>query len=225
MKDYQQNKFDAANLAIDHFVQVQYPDEAGNMTCGYYPNFVGRAEIDVSRARTDIDGEPDPNGMYNRFRNMEVPGYHLCGWWDIFVDSQTESWANMRRHLSTTKYNRPGVTNRELQKLVLGPWAHQTIGSTTTGDRTYPDNVNDLLGINFDDFSETNIPIDKPDSEVIGWFHYNLNYHPEEFIGRVILQNLTIYIQLPIQVFWARLIFEYLLKVNCLYSTDFRTHR
>ena len=184
MKDYQMNKFDAANLAIDHFVQVQYPDEDGNMTCGYYPNFVGRAEIDVSRARTDIDGEPDPNGMYNRFRNMEVPGYHLCGWWDIFVDSQTESWANMRRHLSTTKFNRPGVTNRELQKLVLGPWAHQTIGSTTTGDRTYPDNVNDLLGINFDDFSETNIPIDKAlNSEVIGWFRYNLNYHPDEFIG------------------------------------------
>ncbi|MCB0754549.1 MAG: CocE/NonD family hydrolase [Flavobacteriales bacterium] len=184
MKDYQMNKFDAANLAIDHFVQVQYPDEEGNMTCGYYPNFVGRAEIDVSRARTDIDGEPDPNGMYNRFRNMEVPGYHLCGWWDIFVDSQTESWANMRRHLSTSKFNRPGVTNRELQKLVLGPWAHQTIGSTTTGDRTYPENVNDLLGINFDDFSETNIPIDKAlNSEVIGWFRYNLNYHPDEFIG------------------------------------------
>lgn len=184
MKDFQQNKFDAANLAIDHFVSVQYPDENGNMTCGYYPNFVGRAEIDVSRARTDINGEADPNGMYNRFRNMEVPGYHLCGWWDIFVDSQTESWANMRRHLSNSKYNRPGVTNRELQKLVLGPWAHQTIGSTTTGDRTYPENVNDLLGINFDDFSETNIPIDKAlNSEVIGWFRYNLNYHPDEFIG------------------------------------------
>jgi hypothetical protein len=44
--------------------------------------------------------------------------------------------------------------------------------------------VNDLLGINFDDFSETNIPIDKAlNSEVIGWFRYNLNYHPQEFIG------------------------------------------
>jgi predicted acyl esterase len=184
MKDFQQNKFDAANLAIDHFVSVQYPDDQGRMRCGYYPDFVGRAEIDISRARMDANGNPDPNGMVNRFTNMEVPGYHLCGWWDIFVDSQTESWANMRRHLSPNKFNRPGVTNRELQKLVLGPWAHQTIGSTTTGDRTYPDNVNDLLGINFDDFSETNIPIDKAlNSEVIGWFRYNLNYHPDEFIG------------------------------------------
>lgn len=184
-KTYQQNKFDAANLAIDHFVAVQYPDpETGIPTCGYYPNSGSRPEIDVSRAVTDEFGEGQLGGQYNRFRNMEVPGYHLCGWWDIFVDSQTESWANMRRHLSTTKFNRPGVTNRELQKLVLGPWAHQTIGSTTTGDRTYPENVNDLLGINFDDFSETNIPIDKAlNSEVIGWFRYNLNYHPDEFIG------------------------------------------
>jgi len=184
-KYFQQNKFDAANLAIDHFVSVQYEDpNTGEKTCGYYPNFVGRAEIDVSRARVNAQGEGDPNGMYNRFSNMEVPGYHLCGWWDIFVDSQTESWANMRRHLSNNKFNRPGVTNRELQKLVLGPWAHQTIGSTTTGDRTYPENVNDLLGINFDDFSESNIPIDKAlNSEVIGWFRYNLNYHPDEFIG------------------------------------------
>ncbi len=184
-KTFQQNKFDAANLAIDHFVSVQYEDPfTGEKTCGYYPNFVGRAEIDVSRARVDAQGEGDPNGMYNRFSNMEVPGYHLCGWWDIFVDSQTESWANMRRHLSPNKFNRPGVTNRELQKLVLGPWAHQTIGSTTTGDRTYPENVNDLLGINFDDFSEDNIPIDKAlNSEVIGWFRYNLNYAPDQFIG------------------------------------------
>jgi len=182
---YQQNKFDAANLAIDHFVSVQYPDpETGIPTCGYYPNFSGRAEIDISRAVTDEFGEGELGGQYNRFRNMEVPGYHLCGWWDIFVDSQTESWANMRRHLSTQKFNRPGVTNRELQKLVLGPWAHQTMGSTTTGDRTYPGNVNDLIGINFDDFSETNIPVDKAlNSELIGWFRYNLNYHPDEYIG------------------------------------------
>jgi predicted acyl esterase len=184
-KTFYQNKFDAANLAIDHFVSIQYPDPiTGIPTCGYYPNASGRPEIDVSRAVTDINGEGSLTGEYSRFRNMEVPGYHLCGWWDIFVDSQTESWANMRRHLSTQKFNRPGVTNRELQKLVLGPWAHQTIGSTTTGDRTYPENVNDLLGINFDDFSETNIPIDKAlNSEVIGWFRYNLNYHPDEFIG------------------------------------------
>lgn len=182
--EFQQNKFDAANLAIDHFCSVQYEDQFGNKTCGYYPNFVGRAEIDVSRALVDANGEGAIDGTHSRFENMEVPGYHLCGWWDIFVDSQTESWANMRRHLSPNKFNRPGVTNRELQKLVLGPWAHQTIGSTTTGDRTYPENVNDLLGINFDDFSETNIPIDKAlNSEVIGWFRYNLNYHPDDFIG------------------------------------------
>jgi predicted acyl esterase len=184
-RTYQQNKFDAANLAIDHFASVQYPDpETGISTCGYYPNASGRPEIDISRAVTDINGEGKLGGQYSRFRNMEVPGYHLCGWWDIFVDSQTESWANMRRHLSNEKFNRPGVTNRQLQKLVLGPWAHQTIGSTTTGDRTYPSNVSDLLSLDFDDFDEDNIPLDKAlNSEIISWFRYNLNYHPDELIG------------------------------------------
>lgn len=185
MKHFQQNKFDAANLAIDHFASVQYPDpETGIPTCGYYPNASGRPEIDISRAVTDVYGEGELGGEYSRFRNMEVPGYHLCGWWDIFVDSQLESWANMRRHLSNNKFNRPGVTNRELQKFVMGPWAHQTIGQQTTGDRTYPDNVNDLLGLDFDDFDTDNIPIDEAlNSEIIGWFRYNLNYHPDEFIG------------------------------------------
>lgn len=183
---YQQNKFDAANLAIDHFVSIRYNDPAtGELApSGYYPNSPARSELDVSRAVTDIDGEGKIDGQYSRFRNMEVPGYHLVGWWDIFIDSQLETWANMRKHLSTSKFNRPGVTNREIQKLVIGPWAHQTMGQTVTGDRTYPSNVTDILGLDFDEFDENSLPIGKAlNSEIIGWFRYNLNYHPDEFIG------------------------------------------
>lgn len=199
---YGKNKFSAANLAIDHFVSLRYNDaETGDlMQAGYYPNTAGRREMDVSRAMVDANGEsvkkgkiengqvvdvpdsdpdgilgfgtqPRPNLTTSRYTNMEVPGYHLTGWWDIFIDGQIESWAYMRKYLRTD------LPNRRLQKLVIGPWAHQTIGQTTTGDRDYPDNTTDLIGLNFDEFSTDNIPISKAlKSEVIGWFRYNLNY-------------------------------------------------
>lgn len=180
-RTYQQNKFDAANLAIDHFVSMRYLDSDGNLgPAGYYPNSVGRTEMDISHAMVDANGEGDMNGTYSRYTNMEVPAYHVTGWWDIFIDGQIDTWAKMREHLDPAKGN-----NRK-QKLIIGPWAHQTIGQVKTGDRTYPDNTTDILGINFDDFDNNNgdIPVAKAlKSEVIGWFRYNLNYQPEQFLG------------------------------------------
>lgn len=174
------NKFVAANLAIDHFVEVQYTDANGvKSPAGYYPNSIGRRDMDCSRAFVDANGNGDINGTFSRYKNMEVPAYHLTGWWDIFTDGQIETWALMRKHLN------PNKKNRKLQKLVIGPWAHQTIGQTTTGDMTYPDNVTDLIGLNFDDFDQnTNIPIGKAlKSELIGWYRYNLNYQDEFYLG------------------------------------------
>lgn len=178
-REYQQNKFDAANLAIDHFVSMRYPDENGNLgPCGYYPNSVGRTEMDISRARVDANGEGLAGGQYNRYSNMEVPAYHVTGWWDIFIDGQIETWANMKRFLDPAKGN-----NRK-QKIVIGPWAHQTIGEKVTGDREYPANIGDLLGINFEDFEGDELPITTIlTSEVIAWFRYNLNYQPDQYLG------------------------------------------
>ncbi len=208
-KSYGQNMFAAANLSIDHFLNVRYSDAVTGelLPAGYYPNSPGRADMDVSRAMVNADGEAvskakringtlvventednDPEGLLGfgsiprenrntvRWKNMETPGYHLVGWWDIFIDGQAESWSNMRKYLSPT--------NRNLQKLVIGPWAHQTMGNRTTGDRTYPENVIDVMGINFDDFDTENVQISKAlNSELIGWYRYNLNYHPDQYLG------------------------------------------
>lgn len=208
-KSYGQNMFAAANLSIDHFLNVRYSDaETGEvLPAGYYPNSPGRADMDVSRAMVRPNGESvskgkrvngtlivedtddnDSDGLLGfgntpldgrntvRWKNMEVPGYHLVGWWDIFIDGQAETWSNMRKHLSPE--------NRNLQKLVIGPWAHQTIGNRTTGDRTYPENVIDVMGINFDDFNTNDLKISKAlNSELIGWYRYNLNYRAEQYIG------------------------------------------
>lgn len=168
------NKFEAASKAINHFSSVRYLDGPA----GYYPNSIGRKDMDASHAPVNAQGEGDMNGTFSRYKNMEVPAFHLTGWWDIFIDGQIETWNLLRQHLDPTK------KNKYLQKLVIGPWAHQTIGSRTTGDITYPENIADILGFSLDDFSEADLPISKAiKSEAISWYRYNLNYDSTQLIG------------------------------------------
>ncbi len=172
-KDYNTpDKFDASNKAIDHFVTVRYE----NSPCGYYPNSIGRSDMDASKAPVDINGEGQKNGAYSRYKNIEVPTFHVAGWWDIFVDGSLE----------THKFIQDNITQKKnLQKIVMGPWAHQTIASTRTGDKTYPKNVTDITRIDISNLGaggEINIG-DIAKSELISWFRYNLNYHGYNKVG------------------------------------------
>lgn len=168
------NKFEAANRAINHFAVIPYR----NGLAGYYPNSVGRADMDATHAPVNAQGFGDANGTVSRYTNMEVPMYHLTGWWDIFIDGQIETWQLLKHHLD------PNGIAQKRQKIVVGPWAHQTIGSRTTGDLTYPANVGDIIGISLDDFSSTSLPIAEAlQSEIISWYRYNMNYDPAQFLG------------------------------------------
>lgn len=167
------NKFEAANRAINHFAVVPYGGLAG-----YYPNSINRADMDASRAPVNALGMGDANGTVNRYTNMEVPMFHFTGWWDIFIDGQIETWQLLKKHLD------PNKRSQKLQKIVIGPWAHQTMGSRTTGDMTYPENVADIIGITLDDFSSTSLPIAQAlQSEIISWYRYNMNYDSTQFLG------------------------------------------
>jgi hypothetical protein len=74
--------------------------------------------------------------------------------------------------------------NQKRQKIVIGPWAHQTIGSRTTGDITYPENVADILGVDVGGLNETDIPLSKIiESELVSWYRSNLNYNPANYLG------------------------------------------
>lgn len=172
-KDYNTpDKFDASNKAIDHFVTVRYE----NSPCGYYPNSIGRSDMDASKAPVDINGEGQKNGAYSRYKNIEVPTFHVAGWWDIFVDGSLE----------THKFIQDNITQKKnLQKIVMGPWAHQTIASTHTGDKTYPKNVTDITRIDIANIgADGGINIaDIAKSELISWFRYNLNYHGYNKVG------------------------------------------
>jgi len=169
-----EDKFEASNLAIDHFVSVAY----GNSNPGYYPNSIGRMDMDVSRAMVDENGEGDINGQYSRYTNMEVPVMHVAGWYDIFIDGQIESH-NLQKHYMSDQYN-----NGKLQKIIIGPWAHQTISGRTTGDVTYPKNVTDITKIDITDLDFDELDIGAiAQSDLIGWFRYNLNQNPIANVG------------------------------------------
>jgi len=160
------NKFDAATEAIDHFTMFR-PTE--NDFAGYYPNAIGRSDMDASRALVDANGEGDANGTHSRYENMDVPAYHLFGWWDIFVDGQIETNNLMRKYISPK--------NRKMQKVVIGPWAHQTIGSTETGEQTYPNNVLEALGIDLSATNGDTLPLtDIFGSDIVSWYRHNLSY-------------------------------------------------
>ena len=191
------NKFDAANAAIDHFVTEQYNNEP----CGYYPNSRGRADMDGTAAPINANGEGDANGNVSRYSLMEVPAYHLTGWWDIFTDGTIETYNQMMTNLSDL------YGNKQLQKIIIGPWAHQTIGSRETGDQCwddpddesrddnecpyestrdyrYPANVTSILGFDLGNLDENDInAADVVNSEVISWFRHNLNYNSYANIG------------------------------------------
>lgn len=168
------NKFVAAANAIDHFASVRYLGGPA----GYYPNSIGRSDMDATHAPVNAQGLGDPNGTISRYTNMETPAYHLTGWWDIFTDGQIETWNLMKQHLDPTK------RSKYLQKLIIGPWAHQTVGSTITGDMEYKSNVSSILGIELGAFSETELPLASAvNSELIQWYRYNLNYDSTQYLG------------------------------------------
>ncbi len=180
-RTYEQNKFEAANLSIDHFTAIRYLNSSGVLAnCGFYPNSVGRPDMDGSQASVNAIGEavnpvtqtPLADLNYSRYRNMDVPILHITGWWDIFTEGQ----------INNSNFSRDALTgvNKQLQKSVIGPWAHQTIASRLSGDRYYPKNVTDLTKIDLSNFNINNVPInDIVKSDLVTWFRYNLNYHSE----------------------------------------------
>ncbi|HMV01738.1 MAG TPA: CocE/NonD family hydrolase [Chitinophagales bacterium] len=170
-KDYNlPNKFVAAETAVDHFSTYKYPGS----TPGYFPNSINRDNMDGSVAMVDENGEGDKNGKFSRYTNMEVASFQVAGWWDLFVDGQIET-NNFARQYLTHKKN--------LQKIVIGPWAHQTIGSRKTGDKTYPVNVTDFTKVDISNFGDDLDVGSIAESELLTWFRYNLNYFGQNNVG------------------------------------------
>ncbi len=81
--------------------------------------------------------------LNERIPDVNVPMYHLAGWFDIFLESQIEAFINLQ-------FN-GGPLARGNQKIIIGPWGHLTFGQTVQGDLIFPSNaalsVDDLMNI------------------------------------------------------------------------------
>lgn len=188
-KEFQQNKFDAANLAIDHFTAMRYNKFDGTLgNAGFYPNSTGRPDMDASAAPVNEHGEavntinvdslqsPLPNLTHSRYENGDIATLHLTGWWDIFTEGQ----------FNNSNFSRDALTGnvKRLQKMLVGPWAHQTVASRSSGDRLYPRNVVDLTKVDLGNFDINDVPINEiVQSDLVTWFRYNLNYNADHLVG------------------------------------------
>lgn len=162
------DNMELANDLIDWFVS----NDLGTSPSGAHPTSLLRKDLDASLAPVNALGYSDANGTHSRYKNLNQPAYHLTGWWDIFINGQIET------------FNRTRKANPALrQKLVIGPWTHQTIGTKEVGDMVYPDNVYDVMNIDFD-FDPSTLLSD-PDiinnlykSELLSWFRTHLGGEP-----------------------------------------------
>ncbi len=182
---------DVLKLAINHFTVYSY----NGLSPAYFPNSIIRQDFDASMAAVNEFGEGDSLGQYSRYTNMELPIYHLTGWWDIFINGQIDTYNFLMKNISDD------YDHKSLQKLIIGPWAHQTVGQQTTGDITYKKNVNDFI-IDFGNIVGQNGSIAMNqllNTDIMQWFRYNLNNATNINVGepKVILtesdrwQNLT----------------------------------
>lgn len=181
MQNNVHSTFDFGHLSPDEIIQLSIdqfstlPDADGYTAM--YPNYLQRCDMDGSYAPVNESGESDPQGDIPRYSNLEVPAYHLSGWWDIFVDGQIDTYQKIMAHTS--------IETQQLQKLVIGPWTHGTIGMDSVGDLRYPESVFDI-NILYGDISDNtdNIRVDKiVASEVLSWLRDLMNYQEENYLG------------------------------------------
>ncbi|MCO5269699.1 MAG: CocE/NonD family hydrolase [Brumimicrobium sp.] len=156
-----------ANDLIDWFVA----DELNGSPSGSHPTSIHRIDLDASMAPIDNAGYSQANGTTSRYKNLNMPGYHLTGWWDIFINGQIETFRKIKEQNPTST-----------QKLIIGPWTHQTIGSNKVGDMVYPDNVFETLNFDLegdlDLTTDTSLAYNIYNSELMSWYKKYLGGEP-----------------------------------------------
>jgi predicted acyl esterase len=126
---------DKAVLTDDILEFMVEKSPGAGLPSGAYPNSPLRLNLDGSFAPVDASGESSATGAYSRYDNLYMPSYNVTGWWDIFINGQIETFNKIRAQHPTQKNH-----------LIIGPWAHQTIGEDSTGHVKYPSSVKDVMG-------------------------------------------------------------------------------
>jgi putative CocE/NonD family hydrolase len=140
----------------------ELPLFADNRICPFYFDWIDR-ECDPSYWAT--------RQVADRYDRIRVPGLHVGGWYDVFVDGTLKNWASLQGQVGAP------------QRLVVGPWHHIP---TLTG--TAPIGFGAASGMDFD-------------AEQLGWFDLWLRDHDNGLLDlppvRAFLTGANHWIQLP----------------------------
>ncbi|MCS7162935.1 MAG: T9SS type A sorting domain-containing protein [Bacteroidia bacterium] len=206
------NVYDNIHTLADYGSHIQNSQQAAEACIDFwstqnqvhYPNSPGRAVMDISHATLDENGNPRWQGSRSRYSNIQVPVCNITGWWDEFIDGQIQTWQFLMAHLP------PEL--KKFQKIIIGPFAHQTVGSRSTGDmriqpdgrdHRYPPNV--VEEFNMIDLERLNVQqaVRVVNSEVVGWFRYFLGTPTFQLPPDTAWQNLgnNIYARIPADTF------------------------
>jgi predicted acyl esterase len=71
--------------------------------------------------------------IISRIDTVDVPGLHVGGWYDIFLQGTLDAFRLIQ--------HQGGTNARGKQKVVIGPWTHAGLGSAQAGQLTYPLNA------------------------------------------------------------------------------------
>ena len=71
----------------------------------------------------------DPMSLQDRYANLQVPVYHMGGWYDIFTQGTLDAFEGL--------HNNGGAGAVGRQKLLVGPWNHAGDG----GELVYPNST------------------------------------------------------------------------------------
>lgn len=116
--------------------------DAAHQGGGYRKSLVEGWLSDVEAESVVLD-EIVENESYNalwqeialepKYPGIEVPVYHVGGWYDIFLQGTLDFFSGLQRQ------GAPGATGQ--QKVIIGPWTHEGIGQQEQGDLTYPEDA------------------------------------------------------------------------------------
>lgn len=64
------------------------------------------------------------------FEQMDVPGFHVAGWYDVFCEGSLQLWQGLRERSATERARRG-------QRLVVGPWTHERLFLSMTPEMDF----------------------------------------------------------------------------------------
>lgn len=131
---------------------LQDPDLAGRIT-KHFPTYAYWADSDNTEYWKPVE-------VHAALPTLDVAGWHVAGWYDLFCEGTIRSYVGMTERASS-EYA------RQSQKLTVGPWTHAGLFQQLSGELDFGPQANGVgVGLNTEMFEFLDAAIS--DSEVAG---------------------------------------------------------